>query len=60
MSYKLTITQKPTYLHAIVTGLNNKDNLTRYQIMRRTAICADTGCIRSRIEPKLKQRSVEN
>jgi hypothetical protein len=26
MSYKLTISQKPAYLHVIVTGLNNKEN----------------------------------
>ena len=30
MSYKIKIVQKPAYLHAIVTGLNNKENVKRY------------------------------
>jgi hypothetical protein len=30
MTYKLTIDQKPTYLHAIVTGRNSKENVARY------------------------------
>jgi hypothetical protein len=30
MSYKLTITQKPTYLHIIVTGQLSEENVFRY------------------------------
>ena len=30
MTYTLTIDQKPTYLHAIVTGRNTKENVVRY------------------------------
>ncbi len=53
MSYKLTITQKPTYLHAIVTGLNNKENVARYleEIQRE---CTVQGCYRVLIEEHLE------
>jgi CO dehydrogenase/acetyl-CoA synthase gamma subunit (corrinoid Fe-S protein) len=30
VSYSLTFTQKPTYLHAVVTGSNTKENVTHY------------------------------
>ena len=30
MTYELTIDQKPTYLHAIVTGRNSRENVARY------------------------------
>lgn len=30
MTYELTIDQKPTYLHAIVTGRNSREHVTRY------------------------------
>ena len=30
MSYQLTIVEKPTYLHAIVTGSNTIENVTAY------------------------------
>jgi hypothetical protein len=30
MSYELTITQKPNYLHAIVIGQNTKENVAAY------------------------------
>ena len=30
MSYQLTIIQKPAYLHAIVAGLNSKENVKAY------------------------------
>jgi hypothetical protein len=30
MTYNLRIAQKPTYLHAIVTGRNTKENVVRY------------------------------
>ena len=53
MSYKLTITQKPGYLHAVVTGLNNKENVLRYleELQRE---CAARGCPRVLIEERLE------
>jgi hypothetical protein len=30
MTYALTIKQKPTYLHAIVTGRNSKEHVAQY------------------------------
>ena len=30
MTYELTINQKPTYLHAIVTGRNSSETVARY------------------------------
>jgi hypothetical protein len=30
MTYELTIEQKPTYLHAIVTGRNRREHVARY------------------------------
>jgi hypothetical protein len=53
MSYKLTITQKPAYLHAIVTGLNNQENVVRYleEIQRE---CTARGCPRVLIEERLE------
>jgi len=30
MTYNLTIKQKPSYLHAIITGQNSKENVARY------------------------------
>ncbi len=52
MSYKLTITHKPTYMHVIVTGLNTKENVERYleEIWRE---CTAVGCFRVLIEERL-------
>jgi hypothetical protein len=52
MSYKLTIIQKPTYLHAIVTGLNKRENVAHYleEILRE---CKARGCFRVLIEERL-------
>ena len=30
MSYRLTMTDKPEYLHAIVTGMNSRENVEHY------------------------------
>ncbi|MGH8251536.1 MAG: hypothetical protein ACREVI_12705 [Steroidobacteraceae bacterium] len=30
MAYQLTITEKPGYLHAVVTGANTMENVTGY------------------------------
>jgi hypothetical protein len=53
MTYKLTIKQKPTYLHAIVTGLNTKENVLRYleEILRE---CMVRKCLRVLIEERLE------
>ena len=53
MSYKLTITQKPTYMHAIVTGLNTRENVERYlEEIRRESTAR--GCFRLLIEERLE------
>jgi len=53
MSYKLTIVQKPAYLHAIVTGLNNKENVKRYldDVLRESK---NRACCRVLIEERLE------
>jgi hypothetical protein len=40
MSYKLTFIQKRTYLHAIVTGLNSRENVANYleEILRECKV----------------------
>ena len=53
MSYQLTITSKPAYLHAIVTGLNDRENVARYleEIHRE---CVARSCKRLLIEERLE------
>jgi hypothetical protein len=53
MSYELTIDQQPTYLHAIVTGRNSKENVALYMqdILRE---CRARGCSRVLIEERLE------
>ena len=55
MSYKLTIIQKPTYLHVMVTGLNTRENVARYfkELQRE---CTNRGCRRVLIEERLEGR----
>jgi hypothetical protein len=52
MSCKLTITQKPTYLHIIVTGELSEENVLRYfeEIHRE---CTARNCFRILIEESL-------
>jgi hypothetical protein len=52
MSIKLTITQKPTYLHIIVTGQLSEENVLRYfeEIHRG---CTARNCFRILIEENL-------
>jgi hypothetical protein len=52
MTYKLTINQKPTYLHAIVTGLNNRENVVGYmeEVVHE---CTARNCFRVLIEERL-------
>jgi hypothetical protein len=53
LSYKLTVTQKPAYLHAIVTGMNSKENVAGYleEIQRE---CTARNCFRVLIEERLE------
>jgi hypothetical protein len=53
MSYILTITEKPGYLHAIVTGSNNKENVSRY-FQEIQDECTARGCFRVLIEERLE------
>jgi len=53
ISYSLTITQKPGYLHAVVTGSNNKENLSRYLAEIRRE-CSVQGYARVLIEERLE------
>jgi len=53
MTYKLTITQKPTYLHATITGENTKDNVVRY-LDELLGECVARGCFRALIEERLE------
>lgn len=52
MTYKLTVDQKPTYLHAIVTGRNSRENVVRYleAILHE---CTARSCFRILIEERL-------
>jgi len=53
MSYRLRLDQEPAYLHAIVTGHNSRENVTRYlEEIRRE--CAARGCRRLLIEERLE------
>jgi len=53
MTYTLTIRQEPTYLHAIVTGQNSKENVMRYleEILRE---CIARSCNKVLIEERLE------
>lgn len=53
MTYKLSIEQKPTYLHVIVTGRNSRENAPRYleEVLRE---CAERCCFRVLIEERLE------
>jgi hypothetical protein len=53
MSYKLAITQKPGYLHAVVTGENSRETIGRYleEVQRE---CAARNCHRLLIEERLE------
>ena len=53
MTYNLTIHQKPTYLHAVVTGRNTRENVVRYieDVFRE---CTARNCCRVLIEERLE------
>ena len=53
MSYKLTIHQKPAYLHAVVTGRNTRENVAEYlEEIRRE--CIVRNCFRVLVEERLE------
>jgi len=58
MSYQLQIIEKPTYLHAVVTGRNTIDNVTGYlkDLLRE---CEARQCFNVLIEEKLEGRRLE-
>jgi hypothetical protein len=58
MTYTLTIDQKPTYLHAIVTGRNSRENVARY-LEEIFQACLAYGCFRVLIEERLKGPRLE-
>jgi hypothetical protein len=52
MSYELKVLQKPAYLHFVVTGWNNKNNVLKYfeEVSRE---CGTRNCFRVLIEERL-------
>jgi hypothetical protein len=58
MSYKLTLDQRPTYLHAVVSGENTKSNVTRY-LEELRAECSARNCFRVLIEERLEGPRLE-
>jgi hypothetical protein len=53
MTYTLTIHEKPTYLHAIVTGLNSRETVQRY-LQEVGTECLARGCFRLLLEERLE------
>jgi hypothetical protein len=53
MSYEVKFYPKPTYLHAVVTGQNSKENVMRYleDVLRE---CLSRGCFRLLVEERLE------
>jgi hypothetical protein len=53
MNYQLAIGEKPTYLHAVVTGENSRENVLRYmaEVLQE---CTARGCSRVLIEERLE------
>ncbi len=58
MSYQLKITEKPTYLHAVVTGPNTAENVMGYlqDLLRE---CEARQCFNVLIEENLTGRRLE-
>jgi hypothetical protein len=58
MPYQLQITEKPTYLHAVVTGRNTIENVTGYlkDLLRE---CEARQCFNVLIEEQLEGRRLE-
>lgn len=58
MSYQLTITEKPGYLHCIVTGRNTLENVAAY-LQELARECETRNCFRVLIEEHLVGRRLE-
>jgi hypothetical protein len=58
MSYKLTLDQKATYLHAVVTGQNSRTNVMLY-LEEVHAECVARSCFRVLIEERLEGPRLE-
>lgn len=58
MSYQLTITEKPGYLHCIVTGKNTMENVAAY-LEELARECEARNCFRVLIEEHLVGRRLE-
>jgi hypothetical protein len=58
MTYKLTIEQKPSYLHAIVTGRNSREIVARYLEELHNA-CIACNCFNVLIEERLEGPRLE-
>jgi hypothetical protein len=53
MTYTLIINQKPTYLHAIVTGRNSRENVAQY-LEEIHGECIARSCFRVLVEERLE------
>lgn len=53
MTYNLTIHQTPSYLHAIVTGRNSRENVLQY-LQELRCECVARGCFRVLVEEHLE------
>jgi hypothetical protein len=58
MSYQLTIIEKPTYLHAVVTGTNSMENVVGY-LQELSRECQARDCFNVLIEENLTGRRLE-
>jgi hypothetical protein len=58
MPYQLQITERPTYLHAIVTGQNTLENVTGY-LKELLQECEARQCFNVLIEERLEGRRLE-
>ncbi len=58
MSYQLAITEKPGYLHCIVTGRNSVENVAAY-LQELARECEARNCFRVLIEEHLVGRRLE-
>jgi hypothetical protein len=53
MTFKLSIQEKPGYLHAVITGENTRENIVRY-LEELLAECAARGATRVLVEKRLE------
>ena len=58
MTFQLALTEKPGYLHAVVTGQNTLENVVMY-LRELHRECADRGINRVLIEERLTGRRLE-